>query len=52
MKIGNSICPCIKYERKGCGSYHDQCKAYKTYKEERFKLKSQLRKHNIYTINK
>lgn len=52
MKIGNSICPCIKCKQKGCGVYHDQCKSYKKYKEDRNQLKKQLKKQNIYTINK
>lgn len=25
--------PCIDCERKGCGSYHDECRQYKEWKE-------------------
>lgn len=30
--------PCIKCERKGCGTYHDQCPEYIAYKNELKKL--------------
>ena len=27
-------CPCANCEKKGCGSYHDNCKPYQEYKAE------------------
>lgn len=31
-------CPCINCERKGCGAYHDECKSYNDYKENKRKI--------------
>ena len=27
-------CPCADCEKKGCGSYHDNCKPYQEFKAE------------------
>ena len=27
-------CPCIECEKKGCGSFHDNCKPYHEFKAE------------------
>lgn len=32
------VCPCIDCERKGCGAYHDECKSYNNYKENKIKI--------------
>lgn len=38
--------PCIKCEKRGCGAYHEQCKAYLEFREERI-LISRERKKNV-----
>lgn len=35
--------PCADCERKGCGSYHDQCEAYQEYKKNLRKAKKSIR---------
>ena len=44
----NSSAPCKNCEKKGCGSYHDKCKAYQNFtkrKTELIKLSLQNRKY-------
>lgn len=43
--------PCIDCPERGCGTYHDQCKVYKQYKEEAEALQLKKIKHNeVYGI--
>ena len=37
------ICPCKDCERKGCGSYHDQCEDYQNFVRENQRLKDARR---------
>lgn len=37
-------CPCIKCEKKGCGTFHDQCEPYQKYSKDRKDDRSDIRK--------
>lgn len=37
--------PCGKCERKGCGSFHDECEAYQEWKDECKKSKAPREEH-------
>lgn len=37
------VCPCIKCENKGCGSYHDKCELYLEYKKDRERIYNERR---------
>lgn len=40
--------PCVNCERKGCGSYHDQCEPYQAFKDERTNYRTdKLKSHEI-----
>lgn len=36
--------PCLKCERRGCGSYHDECEAYQSFLTEHNALKEKKKK--------
>lgn len=38
-------CPCHTCERKGCGAYHDECKQYQEFHQER--MSEYERKKNL-----
>ena len=37
--------PCLNCERRGCGSYHDECEKYKAFVEEYFEKQKAGSKH-------
>lgn len=37
------ICPCKNCEKKGCGPYHDECKAYQEWSQESRRVKERSR---------
>lgn len=39
-KVYKTKPPCVECDKKGCGSYHDQCEKYKKWKEEDYVEKS------------
>lgn len=34
--------PCLTCDRKGCGSYHDQCEAYQNFRKQQMEKNEQL----------
>lgn len=38
--------PCLSCERRGCGSYHDECEQYRAFVAEQEALKSKRREAN------
>lgn len=44
--------PCIKCEKKGCGSYHDQCPDYQEYKRKGEEIKKKRFSESEYLPNK
>ena len=47
------ICPCKDCEKKGCGTYHSQCKPYLDYVKWKQSVNAEMRKDkNEYRANK
>lgn len=36
-------CPCNDCDKKGCGAYHDKCKLYQEFAEERKRINEKKR---------
>lgn len=45
------LCPCKDCEKKGCGDYHSQCKAYLEFSEFRKQANKNEREQKIYSYN-
>ena len=42
--------PCLNCERRGCGSYHDECEKYKAFVEEQNILKNKRLEANTKVV--